>query len=679
MKQEHWKQNRASVFRRFVRKGYGAFNSLHRVVNIGVLAGAALGLAYAETAVAQQVVVSQAQTEGEADDEQLLEEVMVTASKVATPLSQAAKQLTVVSQKEIAKAPIRSIQDLLVYMAGVDVTQRGAHGVQADISIRGGSFDQNIVLLNGVNLSSAQSGHLTYDIPLNISDIERIEIVHGPAALIHGAGAFSGAINIITKKEVADRIFAQVTAGAHGLWSVEGRAAADWGKTTHSISVSHKSSDGYRENTDYRLYNALWQSRLKLGSTDRLDFQLGYNNKAFGANAFYSPKGPKQYEKTNHLFTALKGEFGKTLRVVPILYWSRAHDEYHWQRGTAMNNNRADNLGANLVGVYTSPWGTTSLGGEWRRESLLSTNLGSPMDEPVGKYTKSAVRTNLGLSLEHTVTLGRFSVSAGALLNHNTQRQGKLNFLPSVNATYRPNTYWTFSASWGKAIRIPTFTDLYYKGPKQVGHNDLRPERSESLELSAKLRRGPWQAYVTTFGQWGRDMIDWAKPTPEEEKFHSMNLSRLDTYGVEAGVSLRLGEYLRILGEEAVVKLDYARMTQSHDSEGLKSLYALRYLRDKLTLHLSHALAPRLTASWFLRYQKRMGVFESGTDALGKPQYANYPAFATLDLRLDYRPCSKVEVYAALNNLTNKTYFDIAAVPQPGFWASTGVSFRLGK
>lgn len=679
MKKKHLERSVAKRFKRFVRKGYGAFNSLHRVVNIGVVSGAVLCSAYVSTVSAQNVAVGRPQSGDEKEEEQLLEEVMVTASKVATPINRTAKLVTVVTQKEIAKAPVRSIQDLLVYMAGVDVAQRGGHGVQADISIRGGSFDQNIVLLNGINLSSAQSGHLTYDIPINLSDIERIEIIHGPAALIYGAGAFSGGINIITKKEAAERIFAQISAGQHKLIDAEARGAVELGNTVSSLSLSRKSSDGYRENTDYRIYNALWQTRLAWANRDKIDFQLGYNNKEFGANAFYSPKGPLQFEKTRSLVGSVRGEFGDRLRVVPIVYWNRTHDEYHWQRGTPLNHHRADNIGGNLIFTYASSWGTTSLGSELRREDILSTTLGYPTAKDHGKYNKYASRTNASVSLEHTLALDKFVVSAGGMLNHNTQRDGKVEFCPSVSTTYRPDGRWAFSGSWSKSVRIPTFTDLFYKGPKQTGNADLRAEHSESAEIGVKFRTKVFRAYLTGFGQWGRDMIDWAKLDPADEKYQSVNLSRLDTYGVEAGAHLQLGDWLPFLGEESALKVDYLRMTQRHDSEGLLSLYALRYLRDKLTVRFNHGIVKNLTASWSLRWQKRMGQYESGTDGTGLPVYSDYPAFATLDLKLDYRLRRDLGLNLSINNLTNKEYFDIAAVPQPGFWASVGVSYLLRK
>ena len=183
-------------FRRFVRKAYGAFNSMHKVVNIGVLTSSMLAFAHLSPASAQQGAGAVADKMPEEE----LDEVTVTAARVETPLAQSARLVTVITKAQIEQAPVQSLQELLAYAAHIDVIQRGGHGVQADISIRGGSADQTAILLNGINLTNPHTGHYNLDLPVNLSDIERIEIIHGPSALIYGSGAFSGGINIITKK-----------------------------------------------------------------------------------------------------------------------------------------------------------------------------------------------------------------------------------------------------------------------------------------------------------------------------------------------------------------------------------------------------------------------------------------------------------------------------------------------
>lgn len=247
-------------FRRFDRKRYAAFRSMHKVINIGVVTASMLLFALPDTAQAQKTIEPN-RTGEEASVE--LEEVEVTASRAPIARNQATKIVTVIPAREIATAPVTSIQDLLEYAAGIDVRQRGEGGTQADISIRGGTFDQIAVLLNGVNLSNPQTGHYSFDLPVNLSDIERIEVVSGPSSRIFGASAFAGAINIITKTGKENRISTDNYAGMHKLWKLE---AAINHATTHfgqRLSAGYASSGGYIDNTDFKQLNLFGNRNLK--------------------------------------------------------------------------------------------------------------------------------------------------------------------------------------------------------------------------------------------------------------------------------------------------------------------------------------------------------------------------------------------------------------------------------
>lgn len=674
MKQKILNRKAAFRFKRFACKSYSAFNSMHRVVNIGVMAGFTLSMAYTSTVQAQNTTNPVAK-ENVLEEE--LDEVMVTASKTGSPVNQVAKQVTVISKNEIAKAPVQSIQDLLAYFANVDVVQRGGHGVQADISIRGGSFDENAILINGINLSSSQTGHYSFDLPINLSDIERIEIIHGPSALIYGSGAFSGGINIITKKEVADRLYANVEAGMHKLRGLEVRGAAALGITTNSLSVSSNSSDGYIANSDYTIYNALWQTRFNFANHSKLDLLLGYNDKQYGANTFYSAKYPNQYERTSAYVGTLKGEFGDKLKFVPIVFWNRHKDQFDLIKDTdtGRNYHQNDMYGANLIFSYRSLLGVTNFGGELRREEVMSSKLGYPMVKPHGKYTKYDDRTNTSLTLEHSATIDRFILSAGVLMYHTTVLDGKYKFYPSVSATYKATDRLKISSSWSMSTRIPTFTDLFYSTETHNGNSGLRPERSQSVDLGVKYDSYLFSAYATGFLQWGRDMIDWVKEKPTDTKWSSWNLSKLNSQGVEVGAKLALGALMPALGASSTLNVDYTRMHQDHDAGNLVSIYALNYLRDKVAIRFNHQICKNFTAGWYFRYQKRMGIYEKYVNGV-KTGDEPYPAFSTLDLKLNYA-VKDLSFNLNLNNLYDTHYFDLGNIPQPGFWLSAGVVYAL--
>lgn len=197
-------------FKHFNNKSYALFNSLHKQVRIGVLAVTTLTFANPETLSAQ--------TEKTTDEgEMQMDGIEVIGSRVPLTQSEAARIVTVLDRKTIEHAPVHSVNDLLKYAAGIDVRQRGDMGIQTDISIRGGTFDQITILLNGVNISNPHTGHLAADFPVAIEDIERIEILEGPAARLFGTSAFNGAINIVTSAENQKHVQIHVTGGSYGL------------------------------------------------------------------------------------------------------------------------------------------------------------------------------------------------------------------------------------------------------------------------------------------------------------------------------------------------------------------------------------------------------------------------------------------------------------------------------
>ena len=218
MKEKVLQSRKIVRFRQFQNDSYSAFRSLKVEVTIGVLSVAMLTFATPDSATAQVVTSSQSQ-------EKLyeLEEVEVTSSRAPLTLGQSARMVTVLDREAIAAAPAQSVNDLLKIAAGVDVRQRGPIGAQTDISVRGGTNEQITILLNGININDPQTGHNAADFPVDISEIERIEVLEGPAGRVYGTSSLVGAINIVTRK--ADKTSADVhlEAGSFGYVSGGGR------------------------------------------------------------------------------------------------------------------------------------------------------------------------------------------------------------------------------------------------------------------------------------------------------------------------------------------------------------------------------------------------------------------------------------------------------------------------
>ena len=281
----------------------------------------------------------------------------------------------------------------------------------------------------------------------------------------------------------------------------------------------------------------------------------------------------------------------------------------------------------------------------------------------VAKLRHRGDRTNTSLFLEHNVILGGFTLSAGVLANRNTGLDGDFRFYPGVDVSYRPNETWKFYASWNKALRVPTFTDLYTSNSVQQGDIALRPEKISTFKIGTRFRIRGLEAVASGFYSNGTDIIDWVYTTEERGKYHAMNIGKLDNMGCSVDATLNIQEFLP--GAFVTrIKAGYAYIHQNHKTERpvYGSLYALEYLRHKATLQLDHRIWRQLSASWAVRWQERMN---------------NYSPYTKVDVKLQWT-APAYSLYVKADNLTCHRYYDIGGVRQPGLWVMAGGCVRIG-
>ena len=200
------------LFKHFSRKGYALFSCIGREVLIGTLSISTLTYAKADGISTRTDFASDSLSR----EEVKLDEVIVTGSRAPLTQLQSAKIVEVITRDDIHRAQATTINDILKLATGVDVRQRGGFGVQTDISINGGTFDQITILLNGVDISNPQTGHNAADFPVSLQDIERIEVLEGASARVFGSQAFNGAINIVTKQSENTGVRISTEAGSFG-------------------------------------------------------------------------------------------------------------------------------------------------------------------------------------------------------------------------------------------------------------------------------------------------------------------------------------------------------------------------------------------------------------------------------------------------------------------------------
>ena len=689
MKTTTFNKRNAIVFKHFNHKGYSLFSALGKVVLIGVLAVPTLAHAKAGGMAA---VNEHNDADSLSFGEQRIDEVQVTGSRAPLTAQQSAKIVEVISRDDIRRAEAQTVNDILKLATGVDVRQRGGFGVQTDISINGGTFDQITLLLNGVPLTSPQTGHNAADFPISLDDIDHIEVIEGAASRVFGSAAFSGAINIVTvnaaKATTADKEWTgwfRGEGGSFGSFGVNAEVGYNDRRQNSAfdsfLSGGYTQSDGGTDNSDFKKRRGYYRGSYTSYYID-VNWQAGITSQDYGANTFYSARFPDQYEWTRRYIGSVSADIRplSKLTISPTVYAHRDVDHYQLIKDSVgakngENYHRMDVYGTSLNVNLDWLLGKTSIGADIRKEHILSTAYGDDLGEDDWKkihgsdryYTKEGNRTNTSLYLEHNILLGGLTVSAGVMANKNTGLDSDFHFYPGVDISYRPDSHWKLYASWNKAMRLPTFTDMYANNSAQKGDVNLKPERNTSYKIGSRYRTLGFEAILSAFYSHGANMIDWVYETEASKQYHALNISKLNNEGFNIDATINfselLGATLQPMETPVKLKLGYAYIHQhSEMTQAIyRSLYALEYLRHKFVASLSHPIISHLSATWSLRWQQRMNGYHPYTKFDGVLQWTE-PHY---------------QLYVKADNITAHRYYDIGGVKQPGLWIMAGAKVNL--
>ena len=592
-------------------------------------------------------------------DDFQLEEVEVTAHK-AQIQSEAFRLVATLSQEEIQALPVQSVAELLAYLPGLDIRSRGMSNAQADLSMHGGTFDQVLVLLNGVNLQDAQTGHYALNIPLSPALIERIEVWQGTA--VQFTGAFAGAINIVTRDAEADNYDVQTQAGMHNY--VAPTFAASWKRKDVRIntSVDYSQADGYHapgatekelnalRNSDYRLANLYLQTRWK-----GLDVQAGAQYKDAGLGMAYGFGSQDQFDATRTLFASARynGPLKGAWSMTTSLAYRGQFDRYEWHRGTPLNRHWTHNAQAGVQAHYASLIGRTTFGIAVRNEYIRSFSMGEHN------------RLMTTLSAEQQFIWRDLSASIGLAGHYHTSFGWDGSGMVTVGYSFLRSGSVYITAS--RSLRMPTYTDLYYNAGNQLGSDSLKAEKAWLVSIGAQYtwrweKGGQLHLAGNAFYRWGQDIIDWTYiPTDAQRPYHATNQHKVNAIGVEIEADYHYNAWLRN------IRIQYAYTHLSLDLREAQSRY-LDYLRHKLVATVDHGIyvwnKGAVGACWSLRYQDRMGQYN---DAEGAVQ--DYRPVLLLDGSI-YAEWQHLRVAVECRNMTNRHYYDYGGILMPGAWVN---------
>ena len=592
-------------------------------------------------------------------------EIVIYDTRLDLSASLKNRNLQIVDKEQIKQLPVRSVNELLSYVSGVDLRQRGPFGSQADISIDGGGFEQNLVLLNGQKISDSQTGHNSLMIPVPLEVIERIEIVRGPSARLYGVNSLTGVVNIVTRNPQKDGVFAKMYAGTNfkkdkeeeGLGNNElyhGRGVELGGalvkeKHNHMLFGAHESGSGYRYNTAFHNNKLFYQGNIIANERNSMMLLGGWSRNSFGANGFYAFPGDKESkEVVNTYLVSASGNhiLSDRFSVAPSITYRYNHDDYRYYRNrldVARSQHYSHALTSNLKGSYEAGFGTISAGAEMRYEDINSSNIGSHS------------RTNYGIFGElRSTLLDVVDYNIGAYVNYNTVYGWQV--FPGLDLSYDVATQWKMVFSAGSSQRIPSFTELYLdQKPGNMGNPIVEPEQAYQIELGTKFQAKNFKADAFVFYRDITDFVDWVRLS-SEEPWQPHNSKLNETIGVNASARYAI---------EGVNNTWTLGTSYTYLSPNIKSneafnfsKYAVESLRHQWvsTVHYRHHDLAVLVAS---RYNERL----------------TYKSYWIADVRVTY-DLKKYQVFMDAQNVLDATYVEAGAVPMPGRWFTLGIQFN---
>lgn len=654
-------------FRRWSRKNFAAFASMGKVVKIGFLA-ASFSMISSPIAKGENQLVKDSLS---SERELKLNEVTVVGSKIES-VQGLTTTLPIISKREVERQPISSIEAALKQSASIDIRERGTKGVQADMSIRGGTFDQNLIFLNGVNFSDSRTGHQSLSLPIDIEIVDQINLLHG----LTTPGALTGAINLITASSPKNFLNLEINGGQYGYQLYRANGNYNFKNTTLFGAISHKRSDGYTTNTDFETSNAFVHIKHDAKQLGKFDLQGGYQVKAFGANAFYALAYPNQYERTRTGLASLgwRKEISN-LAISSNINYKRTYDQFELFRNNvgapawykSHNYHQSDDAGASLIINYKSVIGNTFFGADYRYEHVYSNVLGEKMNDTIrggngSFYLYEKGRNISNFYLKHRYTSERFK--AEAIANAVYTPFGN-DILWGINTEYTIVKGLKILANANRTLRVPTFTDIYYKSSTQESNPNLKLEKATTFDLGIDLKSGNLTANATVYVRNTNNAIDWIKhQSVDSVKWHAVNYNE-QKYGLEASVGYRFSKVLKD------VRIGYSHIESDKNLGVYMSKYVLDYAKNKCTISAQIDIISKLSLGIIGTYWDRNGLYVDVTK-----HTQEYKPYTTLDAQLTWID-KRYTIKLAGTNLTNTEFFDIGGLRQAGTWINGGVIIKL--
>jgi iron complex outermembrane receptor protein len=547
----------------------------------------------------------------------------------------------VLGPHDLAASRAGTVAELLETATAVEVSERGAAGVQADLSIRGSTFQQVLTSLDGVPLADSQTAHHNMDLPFPLSALEQVTVIPGPGSALFGPRAFAGVVNLTPRRPTRSGAAALAAFGRFDTWRTEAAVDRVSESAAATLAVSCERSDGFRDGTDYELWSA-WGSVFAGDAAAGLRVSAGYADRDFGARDFYAAYPSRERTRTALLDVAPRIEVAPDWGLRAVLRYRRHEDDFILVEDNPSlyrNEHVADTFTERLT--LTSPagrWGRSAVGMERSDAVLDSSNLGDRDAATSSAFVQHRIEGRAGVA------------DLGLRLDAHTDWDAELS--PSLAVVVPLGEALTCRASAARGIRPPSFTELYYRDPANEGNADLEPETAWGGEAGLELRLPA--ASAVSLGGFVRDtenLIDWVRVS-EAEPWRAVNIGSAIFRGVEAGLAGRASR----VGWHAA----YRYTDVDADAGGMDSKYALNVARHDARLTLDMDAWRGFSCSATLRYRDVPALDRSWL----------------LSARVARR-LGRVSLFLKGRNLLNERYREIPGVPTAGRYLEAGAAVEF--
>ena len=511
-------------------------------------------------------------------------------------------------------------------------------GMQTNFSLRGSTFQQVLILLNGQWINDPQTGHHNSDIPFTKEDIKKIEVIPGASSSLFGVDALGGAINFVLAPAQEKKIVWEFSAGnqrnGYGLFSLTDKYK-DLG---FRVSIEDAQSKGFRPDTDFKKFNASLGTLLKLpnGSWEN---NLGFQEKEFGAYDFYTPgKGypSREWTKTYLLNSALTLDY-EGLTFKPNFLWRRHYDKFVLDERLANYNNHHTDMF--VPSVYWQKefgrFGKLGAGLEWSEERIISTNLGKH------ERNQKSVYLDDSLELSERLSLG-FSGRWDDFSNFKDEPSG------SFSAKYKILDNLAINFGVSRSIRVPSFTELYYQDPTTIGSSNLAAEQAWNYQAGLEYKKEDLTSSFTFFLRQEKEMIDWVKSDPSQ-KWQAKNITADNVFGIEYALSKKINQ---IISWDA----NYTYTAKEIDQKGYLYKYGPNYAN-----HLINTV---------FNFDLPFGRQEIGFSYKKRPTRRGW---LLMNAGLNYNLNLQTKIFMNFSNILNVEYQDIEGIPQSGRYMEAGL------